>query len=80
MKSIWFLLICCGLLHLAGCAESQKDEQVKEIYLTGVSRQRAMEISEDVLRDFNFSVAKEDVNTGYIRARPLPGGQFFEFW
>ena len=72
--------ICCCLLLLAGCAESQKGEQVKEVCLTGISRQKAMEMSEQVLRDFNFSIAKEDANTGYILTRPLAGGQFFEFW
>lgn len=79
MKSILYLLICCGLICAAGCAGSQKGELVKEIYLTGVSKQRAIEISDDVLKDFNFSIAKEDANAGYVRTRPLTGGQFFEF-
>jgi hypothetical protein len=78
---------CVCLVLLAGCAASQKSatkkaepEQVKEVRLAGVSRQRAIEVSEQVLRDFNFSIAKEDPNTGYILTRPLAGGQFFEFW
>jgi hypothetical protein len=88
MNSIRLLCICCGSLLLTGCATSQKSatqtadkgEQVKEVYLTGVTRQRAIVISEQVLRDMNFSIAKEDANTGYILTRPLAGGQFFEFW
>jgi len=74
------LLICCTVICLAGCAQSQKSEFVKEVYLTGVNKQQAIEISEDVLREFSFSIAKEDVNEGIIKTRPLVGGQFFEFW
>jgi hypothetical protein len=74
------ILICCGLICMAGCTQSQKTGPVKEVSLTGVNMQQAMDISEDVLRDFNFTIAKEDVNSGYIRTRPLTGGQFFEFW
>jgi hypothetical protein len=88
MNSIRLLCICCGSLLLAGCAASQKSatqtagkgKQVKEVYLTGVNRQQAIVISEQVLRDMNFSIAKEDPNTGYILTRPLAGSQFFEFW
>ena len=85
VKSLIGLCVC--LLLLAGCAAGQKSaakkaetEQVKEVRLAGVSRQRAIVISEQVLRDFSFSIAKEDPNTGYILTRPLAGGQFFEFW
>jgi hypothetical protein len=77
VKSLFGLCIC---LMVAGCAAGQKDQQVKEVCLSGIDGQRAMEISEQVLRDFNFSIAKEDPNTGYILTRPLAGSQFFEFW
>ena len=39
-----------------------------------------MEVAEDVLTDMNFVIEKFDVETGYIKTRPLRGGQGFEFW
>jgi hypothetical protein len=84
MDAVKFLFgICCSLAILAGCSAGQKageKEQVKEVCLSGIDKQRAVVISEEVLRDFNFSIAKEDANSGYILTRPLPGSQFFEFW
>jgi hypothetical protein len=81
MKRANFLFgICACLLLQSGCATSQKSEQMKQACITGLNRQKAILISEEVLRDFNFSIAKEDPNTGYILTRPLAGGQFFEFW
>jgi len=39
-----------------------------------------MSVSEDVLSRMGFTVEKADAGKGYIRTRPLRGGQFFEFW
>ncbi len=74
------LLTISIIICLAGCGGNQKAGLVKEVTISDANMQRAVEISEDVLRDFNFTVAKEDVNSGFIRTRPLTGGQFFEFW
>lgn len=79
MKFIGLLTVCV-MIFFAGCGGNQKAGMVNEITLTNMNKQQVVEISQDVLRDFNFSIAKEDVNTGYIRTRPLTGGQFFEFW
>ncbi|UCG56981.1 MAG: hypothetical protein JSU70_19215 [Phycisphaerales bacterium] len=39
-----------------------------------------MEIAEDVLADMHFTIEKADVDTGFIRTKPLQGAQFFELW
>ena len=50
-----------------------------------------MEVAEDVLATMHFTIEKADVDPvtlgidtrrwrGFIRTRPLPGAQFFEFW
>ncbi len=79
MKFIWFLIFC-SVICFAGCGGNQKTGLVNEITLTNINMRQAIEISEDVLREFNFTIAKEDVNSGLIRTRPQTGGQFFEFW
>ena len=78
--SLYKLLFwACALVFLTGCSNPQA-KQIDKICLPGLTITKAMELSEGVLRDFNFAVNKEDPNTGYISTRPLPGGQFFEFW
>jgi len=69
----------CAFAFLAGCS-NPRAKQVDKICLPGLSITKAFDLSEGVLRDFNFTVNKQDPNTGYISTRPLPGGQFFEFW
>ncbi len=69
----------CALAGLAGCT-SQNAKQIDKVCLPGLTAEKAIAISEGVLRDFNFSISKEDPNEGYISTRPLPGGQFFELW
>jgi len=39
-----------------------------------------MDASENVLSGMHFAIAKSDKQLGYIRSRPLRGGQWFEFW
>ena len=69
----------CTLAYLAGCS-SQNTKQIDKVCLPGLTTEKAIAISESILRDFNFSISKEDPNAGYISTRPLPGGQFFELW
>ena len=40
----------------------------------------AMQGAEKVLLKMNFVVEKADKTAGFMRTKPLPGGQFFEFW
>ena len=39
-----------------------------------------MEAAEDVLCKMHFTIEKADIESGFIRTRPLSGAQFFEFW
>ena len=53
---------------------------VDRICVNTVGRQHVMEKAEGVLSAMHFGIDKADVSAGYIRTRPLEGGQFFEFW
>ncbi len=53
----------------------------------GIGMADMMEVAEDVLARMHFTIEKADVlhkesqgQSGFIRTRPLPGAQFFEFW
>ena len=61
----------------------------------GIGTADMMEVAEDILRSMHFTIEKADVlrksakgrltaesqgQSGFIRTRPLPGAQFFEFW
>jgi len=78
-------------LLLAGCAEQQQYGAVKPICVENINKLQAMEMVEDVLAKMHFTIEKADAETatldvdtpcwrGFIRTRPLPGAQFFEFW
>ena len=68
-----------GLL-LAGCAKEQQYGAVKPICVENIDKIQAMEMVEDVLAKMHFTIEKADTKRGFIRTRPLPGAQFFEFW
>jgi hypothetical protein len=65
---------------LAGCAQQQRDEATGLIHVPDVGRAKTMEVAEDVLAKMHFAIEKVDEQSGFIRTRPLPGAQFFEFW
>jgi len=67
-------------LLLVGCAETQKFKAVEQICLPDMGKPEAIQIAEDVLAKMHFTIDKADAETGFIRTRPLPGAQFFEFW
>jgi len=75
-----FRLACAAFLLLGGCVGAERFEAVEEICVGGVERPEAMRAAEDVLGGMRFAVEKSDVESGFIRSRPLRGGQFFEFW
>ena len=74
-----FALSACALV-LAGCGQARKHEPFGQISVTTDRKLEAMEIAEDVLARMHFAIEKADLETGFIRTRPLPGAQFFEFW
>ncbi len=75
-----FRLVCGAFLVLGGCAGAERFEAVEQICVGGVERSDAMRAAEDVLGGMRFAIEKSDVDSGFIRSRPLRGGQFFEFW
>jgi len=88
IRGVGFLIL--GLL-LAGCAEQQQYGAVKPICVDNIDKIQAMDIAEDVLAKMHFTIEKADTDPatlgidtrrwrGFIRTRPLPGAQFFEFW
>jgi hypothetical protein len=74
-----YALMTCALM-LIGCAETQHYEAVEQICTEDIDKVQAMQIAEDVLAKMHFTIEKADAESGFIRTRPLPGAQFFEFW
>jgi len=78
-KMVLGLLSMVFGLILAGCAE-QKYEAAEQICMDDVDKRQAMEVAEDVLANMHFTIEKADVESYFIKTKPLPGAQFFEFW
>ncbi len=78
-KTLLFLA-WVGLCLVAGCAKQQQFKAVDRICVPNLQKAQAMEIAEDVLARMHFTVAKADTEQGVIITKPLPGGEFFEFW
>ena len=74
------LIIAILSILFTGCAQQVQLSPAGPVVITGVKMPRAMEIAEDVLTGMNFVIEKLDVETGYIKTRPLRGAQGFEFW
>jgi hypothetical protein len=82
-----YTLMTCALMA-AGCApQTSAPLRVKVqgsvLYVEqdqGIGTADLMEVAEDVLANMYFTIDKADADSGLIRTRPLPGGQFFEFW
>jgi len=75
-----YFAIAIGLLVLAGCGSEQQIAPSEPVCLRTADKSRIMEIAEDVLTRMNFVVEKYDVEAGFVRTKPLRGGQIFEFW
>ena len=74
------LVVFLGLFA-SGCGQSAMQEPVARSVCLGVSDTEAtMEVCSQVLERAGFSIEKYDVAKGYIKTRPLRGGQFFELW
>ena len=79
IKSFSFLT-CSAFYLLAGCVNQRQFKALEQICVPDTPKQQAMQIAEDVLGQMHFTVAKTDTEQGFLRTRPLPGAQFFEFW
>lgn len=75
-----YLAILIGLLLLSGCSSESQIAPNEPVCLQRMDKSRIMEITEDVLVRMNFVVEKYDVETGFVRTKPLRAGQVFEFW
>ncbi|UCE46545.1 MAG: hypothetical protein JSW47_13085 [Phycisphaerales bacterium] len=71
-------MICA--LAFAGCSQQHQKTITGPASVPDIGTNVAMEIAEDVLAKMHFVIEKADAASGYIRTKPLAGGQFFEFW
>ena len=82
-----YVLLCCAFFS-TGCKQQQstplfvitRQDALHVERNPRISTSDVMEIAGDVLTDMHFTIEKADVQSGFIRTRPLPGAQFFEFW
>lgn len=80
-KDKWvYLATVTMLVGLTGCGTENQIARSEPVCLRTADKSRIMEITEDVLTRMNFVVEKYDVETGFVKTKPLRGGQFFEFW
>jgi hypothetical protein len=75
-----YLITVVLLFGLAGCGNENQIAESEPICLRTADKSRIMEIAEDVLMRMNFVIEKYNVETGFIKTKPLRGGQLFEFW
>jgi hypothetical protein len=81
MNKLKLSLACISLAacFLTGCSEQQL-QPLKQVCVPAAYKARAMQVAEDTIGKMNFTIDKSDVEKGYLLSRPLPAGQFFEFW
>ena len=80
-----FIILCLlfsVLCILPGCAQqkSSMSDMAASDLSHDASKAEIMEITEDVLSRMHFEIDKINSGAGYIKTRPLEGGQFFELW
>jgi hypothetical protein len=79
IKNITFA-VAMFLFVLSGCAGTEKISTEGPIAIPISDRVSAIENAQDVLVGMQFVIEKYDPEAGVVKARPLRGGQFFEFW
>ncbi|MHC5059883.1 MAG: hypothetical protein ACYTFK_02195 [Planctomycetota bacterium] len=80
-KNIWIYLATATLLiALAGCGNGNQVAPSEPLCLQTRNVGRVMQVTEDVLTRMNFVVEKYDLESGFVKTRPLRGAQAFEFW
>ena len=71
-----------AVVGLAGCGHSE--QTVARQSIASVAPEQAETLllhrAQQTLREMHFVIDKYDIEAGYIRTRPLRGGQFFELW
>ena len=68
------------MLYSAGCAENKYIITEERFCLPAANKGELMATAEGVLAGMHFEIEKLDSEAGYIRTRPLSGGQTFEIW
>ena len=76
---IAYEIVACAVM-LVGCAREYRGQTSEQIQVSEMKKDETMKCAEDVLAQLHFVIDKVDIQTGFIRTRPLPGAQFFEFW
>jgi hypothetical protein len=79
-KECVYLITVVVLFGLAGCGNEAQIADSEPICLSTADKSRIMEIAEEALMRMNFVIEKYDTETGFIKTRPLRGGQILEFW
>lgn len=68
-------------LFVSGCGQAPVMDPVERpVCLPLSDTEVVMEACSQVLERVGFTIEKYDIAAGYIKTRPLRGGQFFEFW
>jgi hypothetical protein len=80
MRKIAIWTIGTFAAMVMGCAGQREGDTLTELCLVSVNARTVLEEAEEVLGQMHFQVEKSDAEAGYLRTRPLRGGQFFEFW
>lgn len=82
MKNVKVALILLWgtIFVMSGCASDGEFTAVERVCRGDVDKAGAMRAAEEVLGEMQFRIEKSDEESGYIRSRPLIGGQFFELW
>ena len=80
MKILYALLFAAVLLA-AGCGRVLEQIPPEQIGFSSVKDKDILfNRARDVLEELHFVIEKSDSDAGYIKTRPLSGGEFFEFW
>lgn len=80
-KILILLTAILTLSAVSGCHKPHPLEASQPLYLDkNADRASVLTAAEEVMRDMQFVVEKSDAQNGYLKTRPLSGGEFFEFW
>jgi hypothetical protein len=79
-KHTWrYLAVLAAVSAAAGCARQQASAP-PPLKIRNMSKANVVAAAEDVLTRMHFAIEKADADAGYVKTRPLRGGQWFEFW
>ncbi len=79
MKTIKICLAMTAMMLVTGC-QSPQAGPVQTKIITLATTQQLLNQAKIVLTDMYFVIEKLDAEAGYLKTKPLSGGQFFEFW